>query len=1210
MTSLTESRAAFEDRAAEVGLSADDIAALTGSGIHSLARLAFAAVPPGATPSNDQVRELFGTRVINAGVVAATKRLIFEAHTMVVADLKQKVEKGDDPTSQRLNPAEREARITRQRARLTGLTHRGVEEVAFEAYNLVYGMLQQDTLVYQHPNKFTTRQHELQLKKAVKEVSLDGSGSLTVRDKPQQATCDTHGELELVQALRRRALAFDLVGCCSYDAMNMYHSLLIQRVQDAPPPNYAKVCVVQALRADRAAFTRIAEKVRSLKTGADGVRPLDRAFENILDDTHVSFHLLPLAIPEKPKHPPPPLKRKVEDQQADDKGNKPGKKGKGTGKGKKGGARLRVPKELIGKWSQNKDGERLCWAFNMQCGCGDAAPGSACSRGSITRKAALEGLGPLSFGLGRSECPSLVCSGAGRFTAALRACGMKDSFAVDARVEGAVCPIVSLDLSTAEGQKHFLSLLNEPNLVYVHMSPPAGTATRGAGLRDDLHPHGLPSLRGADKVRVNQANRLFEFCARACKIMYMRGILFSVEGPLQSFLWATKWWRDFFTDVPIFATTLHQCMFGHSRKKATLLVHTLPAFLCLQRTCDGKHSHASWDFAKSSAELSYPWALAREMSTLLRKQLLDLGCADAPQSLHELDNLVTGARVYSGVQASKRVLPLVSEFKNRVMVSGCCDPACVSGLERRKVLTEDWTPPAGSTLSVDLLSIPAGSKVLSISTQGVQPDAEGVGLASAGVLAQPPPADAQKCEHLAYEIMSRRQPGELTADDMFEVLSQTPEVLPARARGIQTEDSHQWFSGGYSHGPMVGVRNSTLRCPWTTALACRYVREQAPWHRFGAIAFTVNLLAEPHVDAHNDPNSNNLVLPITSFKRGGLWLADKAGSSPRTIDGTRVMGTVLSFDGGGICFNPRVPHATERWEGDRAVLVAFLPGGLDELEQCDRAIMDELGFVTSACATANAASQPVKFTAEFGVRWSPEEFVEQDAEHADQGLFNDLVQGFDLVGKLPESGFFKKKFRPASMLEADLRQGADRAREATLATVGPADDPVIDEGVLQATLKEVDAGVVEGPIDPSTLPEGATLTRRFGVVQGEVDGAPKVRPIDNYRASRVNAAVTQSEQVTVHTLDVVAGMISSWLARAKAHRVRSAMNAKTWDLKAAYKQLPLSDTAFARDAYFVIYDPRSQKPAVFKQRALPFGSRASVTAQLRRSSDAQWPSGR
>ena len=77
MTSLTESRHAFEARAREVGLADEDIASLTGSGITSLARLAFAAVQPGAQPTNDQVRELFGTRAVNAGVVAATKTSYF-----------------------------------------------------------------------------------------------------------------------------------------------------------------------------------------------------------------------------------------------------------------------------------------------------------------------------------------------------------------------------------------------------------------------------------------------------------------------------------------------------------------------------------------------------------------------------------------------------------------------------------------------------------------------------------------------------------------------------------------------------------------------------------------------------------------------------------------------------------------------------------------------------------------------------------------------------------------------------------------------------------------------------------------------------------------------------------------------------------------------------------------------------------------------------
>ena len=401
--------------------------------------------------------------------------------------------------------------------------------------------------------------------------------------------------------------------------------------------------------------------------------------------------------------------------------------------------------------------------------------------------------------------------------------------------------------------------------------------------------------------------------------------------------------------------------------------------------------------------MSYPWDLAREMSSLVRKQLLDLGCSDTPQRLQDLDNIITGSRALTGVQGNKRVLPLVPEFKLRLQVCGCCDPQALSGLVRKQVLTQPWVPPAGAVLSVDMPSVPAGSKLLSISTQGVQPDADsglgspearspGVSLlpcpalglkpqgdvipsgvhvpscptsglvqpdaamglgepqgdvvsssvhvptcptsgpnpqgdvvplgpqgdvvpsnvhvptcptsgpnpqgdvVSLGVLSRPPGEDEPACEKLAYETMSQYPSGRLTSEAVYRVLSQTPEVLPARARGTHTDASHQWFSGAYGHGPMVGVRNSTLRFPWTTALACRYVREKAPWHRFGAVAFTVNLLSEAHVDSHNDASSYNLLLPLTTFSRGGLWVADDNGSDVLHVRGSRRTGTVHSFD--------------------------------------------------------------------------------------------------------------------------------------------------------------------------------------------------------------------------------------------------------------------------------------------------------------------------
>ena len=55
MATLTESRAAFTARAAEVGLTQAEITTLTGRGIDTLARIAFAAVGPGQNPSDDQV---------------------------------------------------------------------------------------------------------------------------------------------------------------------------------------------------------------------------------------------------------------------------------------------------------------------------------------------------------------------------------------------------------------------------------------------------------------------------------------------------------------------------------------------------------------------------------------------------------------------------------------------------------------------------------------------------------------------------------------------------------------------------------------------------------------------------------------------------------------------------------------------------------------------------------------------------------------------------------------------------------------------------------------------------------------------------------------------------------------------------------------------------------------------------------------------------
>eukprot|EP00435_Cladocopium_sp_Y103_P017297 s391_g4.t1 len=162
------------------------------------------------------------------------------------------------------------------------------------------------------------------------------------------------------------------------------------------------------------------------------------------------------------------------------------------------------------------------------------------------------------------------------------------------------------------------------------------------------------------------------------------------------------------------------------------------------------------------------------------------------------------------------------------------------------------------------------------------------------------------------------------------------------------------------------------------------------------------------------------------------------------------------------------------------------------------------------------------------------------SDFGDKGLFEDVCRGFDLTGTLPESNTFTKKMRPASLPTEALRNVADRARQALLISMKGSGDPTLDKGVYTATMKELNKGFLRGPVDPSSLPPGATLTRRFGVVQGD-----KVRPIDDYKASLVNASVTQPEMVCLHSVDHIAGL-GAQLIRAHEMRGKSVSLVAKW----------------------------------------------------------------
>ena len=100
-------------------------------------------------------------------------------------------------------------------------------------------------------------------------------------------------------------------------------------------------------------------------------------------------------------------------------------------------------------------------------------------------------------------------------------------------------------------------MLEQHNVVAVHLGPPCGTSSRARDirrrsgpdpkpLRSEKWPNGLPHLVGKDLLRVKSANQLYDITAKIYKYCCANGILATVENPARSFMWLT----DPFINIP------------------------------------------------------------------------------------------------------------------------------------------------------------------------------------------------------------------------------------------------------------------------------------------------------------------------------------------------------------------------------------------------------------------------------------------------------------------------------------------------------------------------------------------------------------------------------------------------------------------------------------------------------------------------------------
>jgi hypothetical protein len=210
----------------------------------------------------------------------------------------------------------------------------------------------------------------------------------------------------------------------------------------------------------------------------------------------------------------------------------------------------------------------------------------------------------------------------------------------------------------------------------------------------------------------------------------------------------------------------------------------------------------------------------------------------------------------------------------------------------------------------------------------------------------------------------------------------------------------------------------------------------------------------------------------------------------------------------------------------------------------------------------------------------------QDVSYPDPDVADLLIAGAELCGWLPETDVFQKKLKVPTMSVSQLKSLAGLNAAAVTIRTTSSGDADLDEQVWLATQEELDKGWLEGPLEGSLISEHAVISRRFGIRQSD-----KIRVIDDFSESLVNSTVGSFEKIDLMAVDETAALALKTMQQLSGKSTN--LKARTFDLKSAYRQIPLSEQS-REFAYICVYCPKESREKIFKLSCLPFGSTAAV----------------
>ena len=212
--------------------------------------------------------------------------------------------------------------------------------------------------------------------------------------------------------------------------------------------------------------------------------------------------------------------------------------------------------------------------------------------------------------------------------------------------------------------------------------------------------------------------------------------------------------------------------------------------------------------------------------------------------------------------------------------------------------------------------------------------------------------------------------------------------------------------------------------------------------------------------------------------------------------------------------------------------------------------------------------------------------------HVDQAVARSIREGFPIVDWLPASGLWDADVQPPELTPRCLCSMAEDITNRSVKGLCRHRDATTEQQVWDVTLQE-DANGWLSLCGREELMRFSVVSPRFGVLQKQ-----KVRPIDNLKASFVNAACGVQEKVQLDGIDEIVEACLSWLRFRLPSSTSDRIVGRTWDLKSAYKQLAVR-ADHKQFAVICVLDPQSGSVQFCRLRSLPFGAVAAVHAFLR-----------